>query len=88
MNTISISQDNALKAYNAADQSQKSLLENLFGKENLQPKSIMDRVKTFEDALEIVGCEENEKILLTTTDKIKRSLQHKHLQNYASSVKL
>ena len=49
-NQITIQKENILNAYNQASGEQKSLLENLFGKDMFQPKNIMERVKTFEDA--------------------------------------
>lgn len=47
---ISIQRENVLNAYRKASEEQKALLENMFGKEMFQPKNIMERVKTFEDA--------------------------------------
>ena len=52
---ISIQKENVLTAYNHATEEQKSLLENMFGKDVFQPKNIMERVKTFEDAVAILG---------------------------------
>lgn len=52
---ITINKENILKAYNQASGEQKALLENMFGKEMFQPKNIMERVKTFEDACEVLG---------------------------------
>lgn len=63
MQTIEIKKENAIKAYNAADNSTKTILETLLGKENVSGK-ITDRVKSFEDALELVGCSDNVRILL------------------------
>ncbi len=54
METLQISKSNALTAYKRADQSGKTLLENLFGKETIAQK-VTDRVKTFEDACLEVG---------------------------------
>lgn len=54
MKTIQISEENAIKAFNAADEKQKELLINLLGKDVLNV-SITDRVKTFEDACKVVG---------------------------------
>ena len=44
-----------LNAYEQATEEQKALLENMFGKEMFKPKDIMERVKTFEDACEVLG---------------------------------
>ena len=50
-----IKKENVMKAYDKATSAQKELLENLFGKEMFQPKDITERVKTFEDAVAILG---------------------------------
>ena len=52
---ISIQKENVLNAYKHASEEQKALLENMFGKEMFQPKNIIERVKTFEDAYAILG---------------------------------
>ena len=52
---ISIQKENVLNAYKQASEEQKALLENMFGKDVFQPKNIMERVKTFEDACEVLG---------------------------------
>ena len=52
---ISIQKENVLNAYKQATKEQKALLENMFGKDVFQPKNIMERVKTFEDACEVLG---------------------------------
>ena len=52
---ISIQKENVLNAYKQATKEQKALLENMFGKDVFQPKDIMERVKTFEDACEVLG---------------------------------
>ena len=44
-----------MNAYKQASEEQKALLENMFGKDVFQPKNIMERVKTFEDACEVLG---------------------------------
>lgn len=54
-NQVTINKENILKAYNQASGEQKALLENMFGKEMFQPKNIMERVKTFEDAVSVLG---------------------------------
>ena len=52
---ISIQKENVLNAYQQATKEQKALLENMFGKDVFNPKDIMERVKTFEDACEVLG---------------------------------
>lgn len=52
---ISIQKESVLNAYKQATEDQKALLENMFGKDVFQPKNIMERVKTFEDACEVLG---------------------------------
>ena len=52
---ISINKENVLNAYKQASEEQKALLENMFGKDMFHPKNIMERVKTFADACEVLG---------------------------------
>lgn len=52
---VSIKKEYVLNAYKHASEEQKALLENMFGKDVFQPKNIMERVKTFEDACAILG---------------------------------
>lgn len=52
---VSIKKEYVLNAYKHASEEQKALLENMFGKDMFQPKNIMERVKTFEDACAILG---------------------------------
>ena len=54
-NQITIQKENILNAYNQASGEQKSLLENLFGKDMFQPQDIKEHVKTFEDACNELG---------------------------------
>ena len=54
METLNISKENALKAFQQADKKGKELLETLFGKQILSEK-ITDRIKTFEDACDAIG---------------------------------
>lgn len=42
-------------AYAKSSREQKDVLEDLFGKEFLQPKDITERVKTLEDAISLLG---------------------------------
>ena len=51
---LNLEQSNAIKAYNEGTSSDKLLLERLYGKEVFNQK-ITDRVKTFEDACEVLG---------------------------------
>ena len=53
--TISIKRENVLIAYKQATKEQKALLENMFGKDMFQPQDIKERVKTFDDAVAILG---------------------------------
>ena len=52
---VSIKKEYVLNAYKRASKEQKALLENMFGKDMFKPKNIMERVKTFEDACEVLG---------------------------------
>ena len=52
---ISINKENVLNAYHKATEEQKALLEDMFGKNMFKPKDIMERVKTFDDACEVLG---------------------------------
>lgn len=52
---IAITEENALKAYKNANKENKSFLEDLIGKENLQPKDIRKRLFTLEDACRETG---------------------------------
>jgi hypothetical protein len=51
---LQISKDDAIAVHKTASEDGKKLLETLFGKENLMQKKITDRVKTYEDACEIL----------------------------------
>ncbi len=54
---MEIKKENAIAAYNAADENTRQVLLSLVPelKEAVEPKSITERVKTFEDACEILG---------------------------------
>ena len=54
---LKISVENAKAAYDNTDANGRELLEHLFGKEIFAPKDIKERVKTFEDAVAILGQE-------------------------------
>lgn len=53
--TLNVDKTNALIAWREADTKGKQMLENLYGKEVFENQNIMDRVKTFEDALKETG---------------------------------
>ena len=52
---VSIKKEYVLNAYKQATKEQKALLENMFGKDVFQQKNIMERVKTFGDACDVLG---------------------------------
>ena len=52
---LTISVENAIKAYNGTDEQGKKMLEALFGKETFIPEDIRDRIKTFDDACNALG---------------------------------
>lgn len=60
---LTISVENAIKAYNGTDDKGKKMLEALFGKETFIQKDIKDRIKTFDDACNALG-EDNPLVLL------------------------
>lgn len=51
MDTLNIDKAKAINAYQEGSDEQKQVLEQLFGVETFKPKAIMDRIKTFNDAL-------------------------------------
>lgn len=56
MKELTITEDKAIKAFNEANSEGKKLLKNLLGFEVFEPaKNIMERVKTVEDAISILG---------------------------------
>ena len=55
METLQITKANALNAFKEADTSGKNLLKGLFGEKTFIPEKITDRIKTFENACEVVG---------------------------------
>jgi hypothetical protein len=59
MQTLQISKETAIAVYKTASEDGKKLLETLFGKENLIPEKITDRVKTYEDACEVLAVDPN-----------------------------
>lgn len=52
--TLEVTQEKVIAAYKGGDEESKKLLETLFGKDKVSPK-ITDRVKTFEDACDVLG---------------------------------
>lgn len=56
---LELSLDKALDAYSKASCEQKKLLEDLYGKD-IFCKKIQDRVKSFEDALHVLGLQSND----------------------------
>lgn len=65
MDTLQINKANAIKAYNAADENGKVLLVALFGNDILTPQKITDRVKSFEDACNVLGIEPDDEVPYT-----------------------
>lgn len=53
--TLNVDKTNALRAWREADAKGKRMLENLYGESVFQNQNVMDRVKTFEDALKETG---------------------------------
>lgn len=53
--TIVITKLNAAKAYKKASNESKALLEDLLGKENVNPLKAIERIQTLEDACEELG---------------------------------
>lgn len=64
MQKLEVTKESAVAAYANATKEVKALLETLFGKEIFTPVKITDRVKTFEDAAEIIGITVNQRILI------------------------
>lgn len=52
---VIIKESSLIQAYKEASEEQKKILENIFGKDIFPPKDIRERVKTFEDAVSILG---------------------------------
>lgn len=55
MSEVTISKENLIKNYNEADKATKKMLEAIFGKDLFTPKNIIERVKTLEDAIKVLG---------------------------------
>lgn len=54
---VTIAKETILNAYNQASAEQKELLENIFGKDTFPQQDIKERVKTFEDAVLVLGAD-------------------------------
>lgn len=55
MNTLNIEEEKVRNTYQKASDEQKKVLEQLFGVDTFKPKCVMDRIKTFDDALKELG---------------------------------
>lgn len=55
MDTLNIDKKKAINAYQRGNAEQKEVLEQLFGVETFRRKNIMERIKTFNDALIELG---------------------------------
>ena len=55
METLNIDKEKAINAYQQGSEEQKKALEKVFGVETFKPKTIKDRIKTFDDALKELG---------------------------------
>lgn len=55
MNTLNIDKEKAINAYKQGSEEQKKVLEQMFGVEVFRPKTVIERVKTFEDACRELG---------------------------------
>ena len=55
METLNIDKEKAINAYQQGSEEQKKVLEKVFGVETFKPKTIKDRIKTFDDALKELG---------------------------------
>jgi hypothetical protein len=60
MENLTISKSSALKAFNNASADTKALLQDLFGKDVFVQQKITDRVKTWEDACNVIGVDPDE----------------------------
>lgn len=82
--TLQITKVAARAAYEQAPAKMKSTLETLFGKENLLPTDITERVKTFEDACEVLGLDPGNILSATVKDEN----AHKHVAPLEAFLKL
>ena len=70
---LKVLKENAVKAHEAADANGKKLLEGLFPGE-LVPVLITDRVKTFEDACEVLGIDPDAQLPYDPTNKFELAM--------------
>ncbi len=74
MTKLKVTIENALIAHRGADEKGKKLLEDLLGKDNFVQKPIMERVKSFEDACDVLGIDSGDVLVYdedtTDTDEI------------------
>ena len=54
-NKVTIDKDSLIQAYKQASEEQKKILENIFGEYMFPPKDIRERIKTFQDAVLMLG---------------------------------
>ena len=54
-NKVTIDKDSLIQAHKQASEEQKKILENIFGKDMFPPKDIRERIKTFQDAVLMLG---------------------------------
>lgn len=80
--TLQVTRANALKAFNQANDKGKTLLSNLFG-EKVFTQKITERVKTFEDACEVLGISDPTQIFFQSkcllTNAMKGAINHMKL---------
>jgi hypothetical protein len=62
METLQTKKEKAIDAYKKGSESERKLLENMFGAETFRDANIMDQVKTFEDACKVLGVRPGEVI--------------------------
>lgn len=55
METLNIDKEKVIDAYKQGSEQQKKVLEKVFGVDILRSNIVMDRIKTFEDALAVLG---------------------------------
>ena len=54
-NQVTIQKESVLEAYKQASEEQKQVLGTLFGKDIFLPQDITERIKTFQDAVLLLG---------------------------------
>lgn len=80
MRTLQIKQDSLLVAFRNAGKEGKQVLSDLFGKQVALYDNITDRVKSFEDACQVLG-------ISTNVPEVK-GLPHKHQKAIIANYKL